>query len=226
MAQQTQPNENPQGGTEPGTAPIGQQGQPGEQGPAEPGQGQEGQPGQQGQPGQGQPGQGQPGQGQPGQGQPTDAALGTGFVPNSPEVTAQMMAGPEAAALAASALASGLGTPGQIPEGLPGQPGQPGQGQSPMANQIGASSPTAQGGETSKGGNLAKMTVSRRAHWNSSPPMAPQAIAALETREKDQMKPTPKTTAGMRGSRNFRQTCETPFAPTPSKKLQGRIVSG
>lgn len=88
-----------------------------------------------------------------------NAALGTGFVPNSPEVTAQMMAGPEAAALAAQMLASALGNPGQAPNALPGQPGQqgqPGQGQSPMPNQIGASSPTAQGGGTSRGGNLAQ----------------------------------------------------------------------
>lgn len=96
-----------------------------------------------------------------------NAELGTGFVPNSPEVTARMMAGPEAAALAASALASALGTPGQAPAGLPGQPGQPGQGQpgqeglpgegqSPMPSENGATSPTAQGGGTSKGGSLAQ----------------------------------------------------------------------
>jgi hypothetical protein len=96
-----------------------------------------------------------------------NAELGTGFVPNSPEVTAQMMAGPEASALAAAALASAQGTPGETPAGLAGEPGQPGQtqpgipgqpanGQSPMPAEIGATSPTAQGGGTSKGGTLAE----------------------------------------------------------------------
>jgi hypothetical protein len=96
-----------------------------------------------------------------------NAELGTGFVPNSPEVTAQMMAGPEATALAAAALASAMGSPGQAPAGLPGQPGQPGQsqpgtpgqpgqGESPMPSQIGPTSATAQGAGTSKGGTLAE----------------------------------------------------------------------
>lgn len=149
MAQQAQPGENPEGGMEPGTSPMAQQAQPGEQGPMQPGQGKPGQPGESG--------QGEPGQGQPGQGQPMNAGLGTGFVPNSPEVTAQMMAGPEASALAASALASAQtpnSLPGQLGQGQPGEPSQPGQ--SPMPNQIGASSPTAQGGETSRGGAFAE----------------------------------------------------------------------
>ncbi len=96
-----------------------------------------------------------------------NAGLGTGFVPNSPELTAQMMAGPEASAIAAAAMASAQGTPGQAPAGLPGQPGQPGQaqpgapgqpgeGQPGGPPQIGSTSATAQGGGTSKGGTFAE----------------------------------------------------------------------
>jgi hypothetical protein len=162
--QPTQPGEAKAPEAQPGQPAEAQPGQPGEPTkPSQPGEAQPGQPGE-GQHGQqGQPGEGQPGQAQTGPGQPMNAALGTGFVPNSPEVTAQMMAGPEAAALAASALASALENPGQTPDAFPGQPGQaqpaqgqPGQGQTPTPSQIGASSPTAQGGGTSKGGNLAQ----------------------------------------------------------------------
>ena len=118
--------------------------------------------------GQGQPGQGQPSQGQPGQGQPQPSAqagmpgnpqMGTGLVPNSPEVTAQMMAGPQAmsqlaammAAAQAQAQAQGEG------EGQGQQPGQSqaqaqGQGQQP---QPGETSPMGKGG-TSKGGQFAE----------------------------------------------------------------------
>jgi hypothetical protein len=137
-----------------GEQPMGEplpagEGQPmGEGQPA--GEGQpmgEGQPGQ-GQPmGEGQPGQGQPGQGQPmGQGQPGEGQLGTGFVPASPEVTAQQIAGAQANAAASQALAAAAAA-GQP---IPGQPA-PGQGQSqtPMEGQ--ASQTASKGGAAKSG---------------------------------------------------------------------------
>ena len=69
--------------------------------------------------------------GQPASSPPMNSQLGTGFVPNSPEVTAQQIAGPKAQAQAEAALAQV--EPG---EGQPMGPGQPAKGQ-PMKEQAG-----------------------------------------------------------------------------------------
>jgi hypothetical protein len=90
-------------------------------------------------------GQGQPGEGQ-GQGE-----LGTGFVPASPEVTAQQIAGAQANAAAAQALAAAAaaGQPGQP---MPGEgQGQPGQGQAQTPMQGAASSTASKGGAAKSG---------------------------------------------------------------------------
>jgi hypothetical protein len=111
----------------------------------------EGQPGGQSRPGEGEPG----GEGQPGNGgQPME--LGTGFVPASPEVTAQQIAGAEANAAASQAMAAAAQA-GQAAGKTPGQ----GQGQSPMP-MPGASSSTASKGGAAKGGESAD---------NQKPPM-------------------------------------------------------
>jgi len=97
-------------------------------------------------------GQGQPmGEGQgAGEGMPTE--LGTGFVPASPEVTAQQIAGAQANSAAAQAIAAAAaaGQPGQP---MPGEgQGQPGQGQAKTPMQ-GASSSTASKGGAAKSGD-------------------------------------------------------------------------
>lgn len=75
------------------------------------------------------------GQGAPGAANP--AAMGTGFVPQSPGITAEQIAGAEALSQAAQALAQALGQPGQ-PEGpMPGA----GQTQAPAASQQASSQP-------------------------------------------------------------------------------------
>ncbi|MFP6763440.1 MAG: hypothetical protein VB858_07475, partial [Planctomycetaceae bacterium] len=83
-------------------------------------------------PGESQPGQSQPGESQPGQSQPQTAELGTGFVPKSPETTAQLMAG--------SQLLEQLGEliqPSALSEALAAQAGQsqPGQPQASAQTQ-------------------------------------------------------------------------------------------
>jgi hypothetical protein len=144
-------------------------GKPSDQ-PGKPGEGQPGQPGQSGQPGQ--PGQGKPGQeGQPGQqgqsGQAqagSNSSMGTGFVPNSPQLTAQMMAGPEAmaqlAALGPMPPSPGQGQGQPAPGSPPGQP-QPGEtagapmpSNQPSPGKPGETSPMSPGG-TSKDGQVA-----------------------------------------------------------------------
>jgi len=101
----------------------------------------QGQPSNQGQPGQ--PGsKGEPG----GQGQPSQ--LGTGLVPNSPQATAQQIAGPQANAAASSAMAAAGQSQGE------GQGEQPGQGKG-QSNKEGAASSTASKGGAAKGGESA-----------------------------------------------------------------------
>jgi hypothetical protein len=78
--------------------------------------------------GEGQPADGQAQSAPPGQPK-NQAGLGTGFVPQSPQVTAQMMAGPQAQQALQQAMAQAQSQPtGQPP--APGQPGQPQQSQS------------------------------------------------------------------------------------------------
>jgi hypothetical protein len=90
------------------------------------------------QPGEGQPMPGQPQQGQPGQ--PTPGAkpgqLGTGFVPQSPQVTAQAIAGEKAQQAMQQALNQAqLPLAQQQPNGQPAQPGQPSQPQPSQAQE-------------------------------------------------------------------------------------------
>jgi hypothetical protein len=76
------------------------------------------------------PAEGQSSQGKPASGNPH--ALGTGFVPQSPQLTAEMMAGPKAQQAAQKALGSQLPLPQQPPAGQPqsGQPGDAKEGES------------------------------------------------------------------------------------------------
>ena len=108
-------------------------------------------------PADGQPAEGQPAEGQPaGEGQPmpadgqatgkpqgppgppkNPAGLGTGFVPQSPQLTAQMMAGAQAQLAAQQAMAQAP------PQGQPtGQPAQPGQPSQPAPTQAQEGQPT------------------------------------------------------------------------------------
>lgn len=99
-------------------------------------------------------GAGQAAAGQPAAGQP--AELGTDFVPQSPEVTAQQIAGAPALAQAAAAQAAAPPGQGQSPGRgqMPGKSPAPGQGeaQSPMP---GEASPTASKGGAAKAGQSA-----------------------------------------------------------------------
>jgi hypothetical protein len=158
--------------------------------------------------GQGQPmpgeGQGQPmpGQGQPmpgqGQGQPQNAQgapkgnpqMGTGLVPNSPEVTAQMMAGPQAMSqltammAAAQAQAQGEGQPGQGQgQPMPGEAQSKGQGQQPPQ---GETSPMGKGG-TSKSGQVADNQAVKEGPLELSPgaPDGNDSRTATEKRDSD-----------------------------------------
>jgi hypothetical protein len=137
-AQPGQPGEAPQGTPATGK-PMGQAATGKPMGNAQPmGQAQA-------QPGQAKPGQAQPGQGKPmGQAQAMPTDLGTGLVPNSPEATAQQIAGAEAVAQAEAALqaAAEAALQGQLAQSGQGQPmpGQPGQGQ-PMPGQPGQGQP-------------------------------------------------------------------------------------
>ena len=84
--------------------------------------------------------------------------LGTGFVPSSPEVTAQQIAGAQALAQAAAAQAAAPPMPGQGQ--APGQPTAPGQGQPMGQGQAqtpmpGAASPTATKGGVASAGESA-----------------------------------------------------------------------
>jgi hypothetical protein len=139
-------------------------GQPGEKGEGQAGEpSQAGQAGQQGQPMEGQSGQPMQ-QGQPGQAQTaSNPSMGTGFVPNSPQVTAQMMAGPEAMAQLAAlgqmppSPSAGQGQPSQGPPSGQTQPGEA-QG-TPMPSEQAQGKPGQQNpmspGGTSKDGKLA-----------------------------------------------------------------------
>jgi hypothetical protein len=103
--------------------------------------------------------------------------MGSQFVPNSPKVTAEMMAGSQAlaqlaAAAAAQAQGQGQGkspgqgqgkSPGQGQGKSPGQgqspsqgEGQPGEGQSSEPGQPSLAGPNSKGGGTSKGGSGAQ----------------------------------------------------------------------
>ena len=99
----------------------------------------------------GQPGEGQSQPGQPGQGKPAanPGQLGTGFVPQSPKVTAQMIAGEKAQQAMQQALSQAqLPLAQQTPNGLPAQPGQP----QPSESQEGQPQP----GQPSNSSKLAK----------------------------------------------------------------------
>jgi hypothetical protein len=82
--------------------------------------------------------------------------LGTGFVPASPEVTAQQIAGAPANSAAAQAMAAAAAAPPGAPMPGQGQAGSPmpgqGQAQQPMD---GAASSTASKGGAAKGGDTA-----------------------------------------------------------------------
>ena len=142
-----------------------------------------------------------------GQGQPApaqNASMGTGFVPNSPQVTAQMMAGPQAMAQLASLMPPGMGQlaqgQGQPGQGQPapgqGQPapgqGQPGQGQPSQQpgqgqpSQPGQTSPNASGG-TSKAGDVADNAAVKQNPLELSPgaPEGGDGRAASENRDSD-----------------------------------------
>ena len=116
-----------------------------------------------------------------------DASLGTGFVPNSPELTAQMIAGADAAAAAAAAMAA-AGQPGQpgaqgkgTAQGKPGQPSQanaPGEGENP--NQ-GETSATAAGAGSTKGGQFAQ----NKAVKNGPPDAAGESQRNRDSRTAD-----------------------------------------
>lgn len=82
-----------------------------------------------------------------GAGQPGE--LGTGFVPSSPEVTAQQIAGAQALAQAAAAQAAAPAQSGQPGQPLPGQGQIPGQAQAPMPGQ--ASALASKGGVSTSG---------------------------------------------------------------------------
>ena len=102
----------------------------------------------------GQPGEGQPMPGQPGQGKPAanPGQLGTGFVPQSPKVTAQAIAGEKAQQAMQQALSQAqLPLAQQTPNGQPAQPGQPSQPQ-PSESQEGQPQP----GQPSNSSKLAK----------------------------------------------------------------------
>ncbi|MBI5760689.1 MAG: hypothetical protein HZA46_19395 [Planctomycetales bacterium] len=116
-----------------------------------------------------------------------DASLGTGFVPNSPELTAQMIAGADAAAAAAAAMAA-AGQPGQpgaqgkgTAQGKPGQPSQAnaaGEGENP--NQ-GETSATATGAGSTKGGQFAQ----NKAVKNGPPEAAAESQRNRDSRTAD-----------------------------------------
>ena len=90
-------------------------------------------------------GQGQP-TGEPGEGKGEPMELGTGFVPESPEATANQIAGQQALSQAAQTLAQAVPSPNGTPtEGT-------GEGE-PMP---GKTSPKAQKGGVSKSGDLAE----------------------------------------------------------------------
>jgi hypothetical protein len=118
---------------------------------------------------------------------PFDASLGTGFVPNSPELTAQMIAGVDAAAAAAAAMAA-AGQPGQpgtqgkgTAQGKPGQPSQAnaaGEGENP--NQ-GETSATANGAGSTKGGQFAR----NKAVKNGPPDAAAESQRNRDSRTAD-----------------------------------------
>jgi hypothetical protein len=107
------------------------------------------------QPGQG---QGQPpatpgdlaGQGAPGAQSPS--TMGTGFVPQSPQVTAQQVAGAQALSQAAQALAQAAGQPGAPGSPQPGQ-GQPAPGQTAQTPTPGAPSSTSNTGGAAVAGS-------------------------------------------------------------------------
>lgn len=123
--------------------------------------------GKSGSPGSGQPSDSQTSSAAPSEESPTaagfDPSLGTGFVPNSPELTAQMIAGRDLAqALAAMAANAAAPQPGQAnaagqpaPGSHPRQPTADNAASSSQAATQGQTSPTATGGNT-KGGQLAQ----------------------------------------------------------------------
>ena len=128
----------------------------------------EGQPGKPGQP----PGQGQPsGASQLGGAQPSagPTELGSGFVPSSPQITAQRIAGPQASAQAADTLAAAanLPMPGSSQQTPSPDAGQTAQGNQPMGQgasqqpMAGPASPMA-----AKGGNA----VAGESQNNQKPP--------------------------------------------------------
>src|SRR5690606_18602964 len=83
---------------------------------------------------------------------PGNPSMGTGFVPASPELTAQMMAGPQAMAQLAAmmAAAQGDGQPGQQGQPQPGQGQTQGQGQGQQPQQA-QTSPNGTGGSSKEG---------------------------------------------------------------------------
>jgi hypothetical protein len=116
--------------------------------------------------------------------------MGTGLVPNSPEVTAQMMAGPQAmsqlAAMmaAAQAKAQGDAQPGDGQgQPMPGEAQAQGQGQQPPKGQT---SPMGKGG-TSKDGQVAENEGVKEGPLELSPgaPDGNDSRTANENRDSD-----------------------------------------
>ncbi len=200
------------------SAPTDQSGEP------QPGTQANGQP-QPGQPSSQNQGQQQPGSAQ--QGQPQSAQLGTGFVPDSPEATARLMADPELLAQLAEMMEAAMAEAAQNQNAAAAQTaateaGQPAAAEPPAGQSPSTSQPpqNAQASQQSEGGGASDVGLPTE---NQATKDDPLNVVDTATPSKDGRTPTSNDRTRQIDTRQFRQAAW--FAKLPAE-LRNAILAG
>ena len=202
------------------SSPADQSGEP-QSGDKPPGQSQPGQPGSQNQGGQ------QPGNAQ--QGQPQSAQLGTGFVPDSPEATARLMADPELLAQLAEMMEAAMAEAAQNQDAAAAaqaaatEAGQTAAADDPPSGQQPSDSQppqNAQASQKSEGGGASDVGLPTE---NQATKDDPLNVVDTATPSKDGRTPTSNDRTPNIDTRQFRQAAW--FAKLPAE-LRNAILAG
>tara|TARA_R110002072_G_scaffold155657_2_gene306007 strand:+ start:15711 stop:20147 length:4437 start_codon:yes stop_codon:yes gene_type:complete len=201
------------------SAPTDQSGNP------QPGDQANGQP-QPGQPGSQNPGQQPPGSAQ--QGQPQSAQLGTGFVPDSPEATARLMADPELLAQLAELMEAAMAEAAQNQDAAAAaqtaatEAGQPAAAEPPSGQPPSTVQPpqNAQASQKSEGGGASDVGLPTE---NQATKDDPLNLVDTATPSKDGRTPTSSDRTRQIDTRQFRQAAW--FAKLPAE-LRNAILAG
>jgi hypothetical protein len=176
------------------------------------------------------PGQAQPNGQQPGspqQGPPQSAELGTGFVPDSPEATARLMADPELLAQLSELMEAALADAAQNQDDAAAQAaaaeaGQPATSETPSGQPPGTGQPpqNAQASQKSEGGGAPDVGLETE---NQATKDDPLNVADTATPSKDGRTPTSNDRTRQIESRQLRQAAW--FAKLPTE-LRNAILAG